>query len=448
MRWDETWRSLGPQMLDEMGRLTIADQSAWLQYWRQRALPYPEFVRLLWRMAVTPRESEAEAYLNDIADIGLLIENLVRHPDDTGWGIAEDLFARLLRRRGPFLESSSLIEENMGLEQAWMAKRPDVAEQEARNVIHREGLSGLMERLVKQPIQRDVGGILPSLWRVSGDLASYWAGEDPWSLMRLACRWQAMAADKAPVQGLAGWTVEEGDVTRPLDFLRYFQSILQEHLPSIASANPDQALTQVYDDGHIQSLLQYFARVSLSLKTQDLRWLIAELMVDALGTVSPSMWEFFSRQTVGVIDLMTLSTAHRSAGEERHLVWSAWAWGIAAMSVAGYRIAPAIPRGTSRYPVEDLWVAMEHADVEASYALAAGLGDAVRELWPLLREEATVLGNPVAIRAVAAAQAARRLAPPMAGHRLLPAVVSLMAGVRTADLVGDVGRSRSVKRPK
>ena len=450
MRWNETWRSLGPQMLEEMNHLALGEAKEWLDDWKRRALPYPELVRLLWRFASIPREAETEAYLVQVVDIGLLTESLLRHPSDTGWGIAQDLLLRLVARRPKFLETAEGNDERVGLEQAWHQRRPDLADWEPRSVIAREGLSGLMEHLVKQTLQRDVGTVLPSLWRVSGDLASYWAGEDRWALMRLASRWQALAANQSEVLGMAGWTVEEGDITRPLDFYRYFQGTLEEHLPNNPHPNPDQAFFQVYRDGQVQILLQKFARVSLSLKTQDLRWLVGQLMVDALSGADESVWDFLSRQALGVMDMLMLSRAHRSHTEERHLVWSAWGWALAALLAAGYhghQTTMGVSVHSDEVPVEDLWQAIDHGDPERSLQTALQLGDAVGELWPLLQEEATVVGNPIGIRLMAMATCARMTAPPMATHRILPAVVRFMARTRRTDWVGDGGGSQSLNHP-
>lgn len=437
-------------MLDEMNRLSLGEAIGWLEDWKRRALPYPELVRLLWRFATIPRESETEAYLVQIVDIGLLTENLLHHPSDTGWGIAQELLLRLLARRPKFLVVAEASDERVGLEQAWHLRRPDLAEWETHLVIAREGLSGLMEHLVKQTLHRDVGTVLPSLWRVSSDLASYWAGEDRWALMRLVSRWQALAANQSEALGLAGWTVEEGDMTRPLDFYRYFQGTLEEHLPSNPHPNLDQTFYQVYRDGQVQKLLQLFARVSQSLKTQDLRWLIGQLMVDALCGADRSTWDFLSRQGLGVMDMLMLSRAHRSQVEERHLVWSAWGWGLAALLAAGYR-GHQSPTGVSatsgQVPVEDLWQAIDQGDPERSFQTALQLGDAVGELWPLLQEEVTVVGNPISIRLMAMATSARMVAPPMATHRVLPAVARFMALTRRTDWVGGGERSQSLKRP-
>jgi hypothetical protein len=268
--------------------------------------------------------------------------------------------------------------------------------------------------------------------------------------MRLVSRWQALAANQSEVLGLVGWAVEEGDITRPLDFYRYFQGTLEEYLPNRPHANPDQAFFQGYRDGQVQSLLQAFARVSLSLKTQDLRWLLGQLMVDALSRADESVWDFLSRHGLGVMDMLMLSRAHRSQSEERHLVWSAWGWALTALLAAGYSGHQTTPGASSSFghvPVEDLWQAIDHGDPERSFEIALQLGDAVEELWPLLREEVTVVGDPIGIRLMAMATGARVIAPPMATHRLLPAVTRFMARTRRKAWVDDGDRSRSLKRP-
>ncbi len=432
MRWDETWRALGPQILDELNQLDKTDRTAWLAEWRGRSLPYTEFVRILWRWAVLPRESESAAYLTDIVDLGLLTENLVRHPMDTGWLIIDRVLADLLEHRSRLMVNPYPTQESRGLEHAWNYRRPDVADWETKLVIEREGLEGLMERVVKDSLQQDIGTSLPSLWRVSTSLASYWAGEESWALVRLASRWQAMEPSLDMGHTRIGWTVEEAHVSRPLDYAVYFRDKFDECLVGPSHAEATTRVRDYFENDQLQNLLQRFAEVSSSLKTADLRWYASQLLLEALCSADGSTLDFLSRHVLGALDVMTLSMAQHSAAEERRLVWSAWGWGVAAFFAAGHRGTLPSNVATLDHPlaVEELWSAIDRGESETAYMMARGLGASVGELWPLLREEASVVGDPIAIRMVAAAELSRRFAPPLAGHRLLPVVVRLLARCR------------------
>ncbi len=432
MKWDETWRALGPQILDELNQLEEKNRTTWIAEWRGRALPYTEFVRILWRWVVLPRESESEAYLTDIVDFGILTENLVQHPMETGWMIVDRVLARLLERRSRLLINPYPTQESRGLEHAWGTHRPDVADWETKLVLEREGLSGLLDRVVKYPLQHDIGTGLPSLWRVSLSLASYWAGEEPWALVRLASRWQAMEKNMVTGRGLIGWAVEESHLTRPLDYERYFRGIFEESLREANSHTGKPSVQEYFEESQIQDLLQRFADVSSGLKTADLRWFASYLLLEALSDANPSSLDFLSRHVLGAIDVMRLSMAQHSPAEERRLVWSAWGWGLTAFFAVGHkmRAQPALPTVHQPLAVEELWSAIDRGDSETAFAMAQGLGGSVGELWPLLREEASVVGDFISIRMMAAAVLSRRFAPPLADHRLFPVVVKLLARCR------------------
>lgn len=439
MRWDETWRALGSQILDEMNQLDNENRVEWLAEWRARSLPYAEFLRILWRWAVLPRESESASYVADIVDLGLLTESLTQHPMETGWVIVERVLADLLQRRSRLLVDAYPTYESKGLEQAWNARRPDAADWETKLVIEREGLEGLLGRVVKYPLPQDIGTSLPSLWRVSTSLAAYWAGEDSWSLMRLASRWQAMEPTLNVSRGLVGWTVEEAHGTRSLHYGLYFRHKFNESLSEVKRVQTSASGHLDFDDGKVHTLLQSFAAVSSSLKTDDFRWYASQLLLESLSYADDSVLDFLSRHVLGALDVMWLSRAHRMANEERRLVWSALGWGVAAFFAVGY---PGTPDSRDvvrehHLAVEEVWGAIDRGESEAAAGMAQGLGVSVRELWPLLQEEASVMGHPVVIRMVAAAERARCFAPPLADYRLLPIVVRILARCRST-IVGAV----------
>lgn len=428
--WDQTWRALGSQILEEMNHLDNENRTEWLAEWRARSLPYPEFLRILWRWAVLPRESESASYVADIVDLGLLTESLTQHPTETGWLIVDRVLADLLERRSRLVVNAYPTHESKGLERAWSARRPDVADWETKLVIAREGLEGLLDRVVKHPLPQDIGTSLPSLWRVSMSLASYWAGEDSWSLVRLASRWQATDPTLDVSRGLLGWTVEEAPVARPLDYTRYFRDQFNQ---TLSDGMKTPSLSHLdFDDGKVHTLLQRFAAVSSALKTEDLRWYASQLLLESLSYADGSVLDFLSRHVLGALDVMMLSRAQRSAIEERRLVWSALGWGVAAFFAMGYQGTPDSNEAMREDPlaVEEVWGAIDRGDSEVAARLAQGLGASVRELWPLLQEEASVTGQSVAIRMVAAAGRARCFAPPFGDYRLLPVVVRLLARCR------------------
>ena len=439
MRWDETWRALGSQILEEMNQLDNKNRIEWLAEWRARSLPYAEFLRILWRWAVLPRESESASYVVDIVDLGLLTESLTQHPMETGWVIVDRVLADLLQRRSRLLVDAYPTHESKGLQQAWSTRRPDVADWETKLVMEREGLEGLLDRVIQYPLPQDIGTSLPSLWRVSMSLASYWAGEDSWSLMRLASRWQAMEPTPDASRGLVGWTVEEASGARSLDYGRYFRDKFNESVAGVKRVQASPPAHPDFDDGKVHTLLQSFAAVSSSIKTENFRWYASQLLLESLSHPDNRALDFLSWHVLGALDVMWLSRAHRAANEERRLVWSALGWGMAAFFAVGH---PGTPDSgdtvkEDHLAVEEVWGAIDRGESEVAARMAQGLGESVYELWPLLQEESSVMGQSVGIRMVAAAERARCFAPPLADYRLLPMVVRILTRCR-ATIVGAV----------
>ncbi len=429
MATSQSWRALGPELVEQMRGLMPYEADDWVREWRTRNLPLKEFLRAVWQFANAPRLRENERVFYERVDAGCGIRTLTGRNSAAGWPIATRLLQRLLVMLGG--DCIPLARETGSgagsVQDAWREGRRDQAELRTAQLLRQFGARALFPQLASSGMPAPVLTFLPSLWHLSALLQEWWPAVEPWAGLRLVTRAQAswtVSHNQPPVLLPA----EEHADFRSWNDTAYIMDLIRTARQKL---NPPQDIGACYAPGGAGALVEQMAQGSGNWSNRRLAALLVEASALAVTATRVTEADQVSRHLLAVMDWLRLSQFASSAPDERAAIWAAWGWffavALAFLPADGDVLTVAVPFDERDERI--LWSALQEGDAEEAVARAAAVGD-VGEIWEDVEDEASVMAAPEALRMIWAYKPWLQESPFRAS--LLPAVIRIMAQARPA----------------
>jgi hypothetical protein len=431
----QSWRSCGPELVQQMGQLSPFEAAAGVSEWRRRNLPLNQLLRSLWQFANLPRAHESEKMFHERMDAGTVILSAIRGDFTAGWPVASRLLHRVLAVLGTDLLMMSEPHSAAGtLREAWQAGRLGDAQIRTAEIVRATGPGTIIGHAMSASSPAPVLTFLPSLWRISLLLHNFWPPMDPDNGFCAATR--AQASWMSSLQRMPDLLpAREASEYRPwngspyiLDQVRAVKNKIR--LPADVFAcyqNPDGA----------GALVHQLARCSAPVSTRRLTSLLVDTCAFSVAQGEVTNTALLSRHILALMDWLALARFAGSDSEERAAVWTAWGWYFAIALAWMSGDGTVGESGARPFDEEDerrLWNAVRDGRADEAVAVAFRLGD-IGEIWADIEDDAMVSACPAALRMVSAfkpwvhAYAFR--------NALLPAVVRIMAQSRAMIFIYD-----------